>query len=511
MNKYNKIVIMSSATLILDRVPAALAFLAGICEHNQIEYEIFDLNLFLRQTYKDIVWKKMEDASANMEFVFNGDAILMQQVEEATLLAVQVVLSHDPDLVAISLLSSMQIAWADKFLTVLKQQSDVTVIAGGPGISYEQVNGKTAGRLMTDKHILDYFVLGEGDWAFHNFLNGQIDVGVNSKDSNDSWVPQIDDLSNLIISSYKKINLSDYGHANDTTKIRLPPTINLTGSRGCIRRCTFCDIGHLWKKYRFRPAKHMISEMVKHYEETGCINYFFHDSLINGSLKQFTELMEELIILQETYPDFKNLKYSGQFIIRSKSHHQESLYELMQKSGCDHIQVGVESGSETVREHMGKKFTNDDLDYHFEMSSKYRIKNFLFIFPSYPTETLKDFQDTIDFYIKNQKYLIDDTIIGTNVNSPAIIYKNTPLASDEMVEELGIVLHNSQYTNGSNWVVNSNPTLTIKERYRRYIELSVITSELRYPKGTSHLTYLESNITDIKSEISHQMSKKEKA
>ena len=209
--------------------------------------------------------------------------------------------------------------------------------------------------------------------------------------------------------------------------------------------------------------------------------------------------MKYLVELQNKIPDFKKLSYSGQFIIRPKSQHPEYLFELLQKSGCDRLEIGIESGSERVRDHMGKKFSNEDIDYHFRMCDKYGIKNYILMFTSYPTETIEDHNETIQFYIKNQKYLINNTIIGTNLNTPVVIYKNTPL--DSMRSDLGIEITDMQYENTNNWMSDKNPELTLKERWRRYLELIKLTSSLRYKRTTLDLNVLDKNIQDLTTTI----------
>lgn len=268
--------------------------------------------------------------------------------------------------------------------------------------------------------------------------------------------------------------------------------VALSGSRGCVRRCTFCDVGNIWKKFRFKSADLIVSEMVKHYQDVGCLNYFFNDSLINGPIKQFVEVMRKIIELQSSIPDFKNLKYSGQFIVRPQQQHPEYIFELLSKSGCDHLEIGIESGSERIREHMGKKFSNSDIEYHFKMCEKYNIKNHVLMFTAYPTETIEDHNETVQFLIDNQKYIINDTIIGINMNSPLVIYKNTPL--DRMSSELGIHISDMEYLNVANWVTTQNPELTIKERWRRYLELVKMTVQLRYKRGTMDFVFLDNNI-----------------
>lgn len=493
---YKKAVLIASAILTIERPPPALAVLSGICEHNDIDYDIFDLNVFLLSRFGAGKWEKIANIFASLNEINHDDKELILEVNQALDLAVTTVLSYTPDLISISSFSVMQIPWTRRFLEKLRDRTNATIIAGGPGISYEQETNTTAGRILAKNNLLDYYVLGEGDKVFDEFLKGNITLGVNHKDSKfENWAPQIDNLDSIILPTYKKINLSWYrSQLADAV-----PEIAITGSRGCVRSCTFCDVAHVWKKFRFRSAKSIVDEIVKNYHEVKCLNYFFTDSLINGSMKQFTEVMESLIKLQNSFPDFKKLRYSGQFIIRPKQHHPEYVFKLLSESGCDHLEVGIESGSERVRAHMGKKFSNDDIDYHLLMSEKYKIKNHILMFTSYPTETLEDHQETVNFYKRNQKYLINNTIIGTNLNSPVAILKNTPL--DRMRNDLGIEIFNLEYANMSNWVSKTNPTLTVKERWRRYIELIKLTSELKYKRATLDLTLMDLNIADLQKTI----------
>jgi len=487
---YKRISLVASAMLSTERPPAALAVLAGICEANNIEYTTFDLNIFIIDYFGFDRWDEIAVLTSGSEIKATGQQL--EEINQAAMAAANKIIESNPDLIALTSFSSLQIAWTAKILEHLRKVTDITIIAGGPGISYEQDTNKTAGKILAENNLLDYYVLGEGDLVFEKFLKGQIEFGVNSKESKfENWVPQIDNLDDLTLPSYKNIDISKYHSLLENNAF----AVTITGSRGCIRRCSFCDVGHLWKKFRFRSAKSVASEIVKHYNDVGCLNYMFSDSLINGSLKQFIELMEELVKLQSRYPDFKNIKYSGHFIVRPKKHHPEYMYQLMKESGCDQIAVGIESGSERVREHLGKKFSNEDIDYHLEMCEKYNIKNTILMITAYPTETIEDHQMNVDFYIKNQKYIINDTIISTVVNNPMMILKNTPIYN--MKDDLGIIIHNAQYENVSNWTISTNPELNMKERWRRYIELIKVTTALRYPRLSAETLLLEMHINEL--------------
>lgn len=479
MTNYSKVAVISTGLLSLDRAPAASAWLAGVCEHVNVDYAVFDFNVHLQHNLGLELWENLFLVPVDDDHFVSIDAVLLKKVKETIDQGVDYVLSLGPDLIAVTSLSYVQYPLAKLVLSSFRAKTNTIIIAGGTGISYQTSQGKTVGKRFAEENLLDYYVLGEGDRVFPAFINGKLELGINHKSSAwENWVPQIDILDDLIIPSYKKINLNDYEQTiiNDRTMA----TITITGSRGCVRRCTFCDIGHVWKKFRFRSADDIVKEIVQHYHDTNVLRYHFSDSLVNGSLKHFVSLMEKLIDLQTVYPDFKYLKLDGQFIIREKKHHPEYMYELMKKSGFFRLEAGVESGSERIRTHMGKKFSDSDLDYHYEMCSKHNITNSLLLFTGYPTETPEDHNDTLNLLKRYQKYLVDDTISILVLSEPLVILRNTPLAN--MQEEIGLVLFNNEYGN-TLFTTTSNPTLTVEEKYRRYLETNRLSLELGYPRS----------------------------
>ena len=478
MSRFKKVVIVASGLLINDRPPPAAAFVAGVCEKNNIDYDFFDLNIRIKKTLGDAKWHELYARSSttdSLEELIIEDTDLDSQVRKLITESAQYILQQTPDLVAITAFSFQQYLWTKLLCKELKQQSTVTIVAGGNGISYTRSNGKSNGYLLCEQKLIDYYVLGEGDIALDGFFKGSFELGLNAAgDKYETWVPQLDNLDQLTLPSYKKIPLDDYIAIREHG-----PTIVLTGSRGCIKRCTFCNVGAIWKKYKFRSADSIAGEILKHHLEVGANNFIFSDSLINGSLRVFKELVHKLIDLQKQYPSLQSIKYTGQYIIRPQSQNSEEFFRLMKQSGCHALQIGIESGSEAVRLHMDKKFSNADIDYHLSMCSRYGITNSLLMFTGYPTETLEQHQETVQALKDWQKYLINDTISSLVLNSPLIILKDTPL--DAMRHELGLELYNNEYGN-SLWSSSTNPDLTVEERYRRYIELVRLSIELGYTR-----------------------------
>jgi radical SAM superfamily enzyme YgiQ (UPF0313 family) len=223
----------------------------------------------------------------------------------------------------------------------------------------------------------------------------------------------------------------------------------------------------------------MAQELLKIWKETGVNRFDFSDSLINGSMKSFRQFNKELIRLRQEYPGF-DPSYKGQFICRPQSQLKEQDYKEMAQAGGETLVVGIESFSDAVRTHMKKKFSNESIDWHFEMCAKYNIKNVLLLLSGYVTETLEDHNQTLEYLHKYQVYALSRTIYAINIEVGGLMFTTgTPLY--DMKDELGVVyLPTSNQTDYANWISGKNPTLTPRERLRRGVEIVLKAYSLGY-------------------------------
>lgn len=494
--------LINSAMSPTTKPPAGLAFLCGVCETLNINYTAYDINIeFLKYSGQEI-W---EQVFANTGIGTPLDKLptnLQKEINSYIDYAVNLLVNSNPDCICITITTFMQQSWAEQFLRKVKSQSKIPVIAGGPGVGIPYHCGinqfESFGSYMINEKLFDYYILGEGDFVLQKFLLGERDnIGLNGHDCSEQWQPQIENLNQVPIPSYRNIPLDLYTDNNIDQR-----RINITGSRGCVRRCSFCDVGHIWKKFRYRSGQHIVNEMIQHYQETGATNFWFTDSLVNGSIKQFTAMLENILERSSEF-DHKKIQMSGNFIVRPQQSHPEKMFELMYLAGFREPLVGIESGSESVRTHIGKKFSNDDINWHFEMSEKYKIKNWVLMMVGYPTETDEDFQDTKNLLVQNQKYIINQTILGINIWDTFTLLPNTPLFN--MREELGLVQNDSpsgsRYTN---WNSLSNPSLTPATRNIRFLELLELAIDLRYPLPAQIQHYFDQHRPTNSDKISKQ-------
>lgn len=99
-----------------------------------------------------------------------------------------------------------------------------------------------------------------------------------------------------------------------------PPlgTFFIESSRGCVRKCKFCNIPTSTESYRFRSGQRIAEEMISLKEKYGVNRFVFADNLVNGSIKHLVQFCNELVV-RRTNPEFREIRWSGSFIIRSAS------------------------------------------------------------------------------------------------------------------------------------------------------------------------------------------------
>lgn len=372
----------------------------------------------------------------------------------------------NPKWIGISVFSQNSQKSTNILCKVLREEiSDTKIILGGTGLGASMGGRKEFGHRMLEENFADFFIDGEGEIALVELLKGNLNYpGINS-----TTYEQIDDLDSIPFPDYSDY-LCDYGKIDKIT---------LTGSRGCVRRCTFCDIGAFWKKYRYRSGKNIADEMIRNKIEYGSKSHFFSDSLINGSMKAFRELCEVMADYHEKNPQPESrIIWGGQFIVRSKSQSPADDYLLMKKAGMKWASIGIESASENVRNHMDKQFTNEDMYFTIDNLIKNNVSCTLMFIVGYPTETEEDFHENIEFL----RYYADRNSSKIDPNSGKGLIRDINLG-----QTLGVLpdspLHGMDVYEGNEydyWVSKVVPGLDFKERVRRRKVLSEVANELGY-------------------------------
>lgn len=386
------------------------------------------------------------------------------------------ILDINPKFLGISVFTFECQRATEELLTKLRPLYKGKIIIGGAGLSTTGIaaDSNDFGKKLKELDLVDFFIRGEGENPLLDILRGNTEnvMGIN----NDKY-EQLDELENIPFPNYDDVIDLDYDYAVD--QIQLP----ITTSRGCVRKCTFCDIHAFWKKYRYRSGVNVAEEMMHHYNKYGVTNFFFTDSLINGSKKSFEDLSRTLLqFYEENNLPEKFFTWGGQFVVKSEEKFPPYLYALASRSGLNGLAMGVESLSENVRKHMKKGFSNKDLDYTLEQMRINNINGYMLMIAGYPTETEEDFNESLEMFTKYQGYAIDGTIFGVNLGGTLSIDDGTPLHTNAYDLDLDLspqTIDGAQVI-GLDWVNQNNPELDLLTRCKRRVLLQELLMDLGF-------------------------------
>jgi len=210
----------------------------------------------------------------------------------------------------------------------------------------------------------------------------------------------------------------------------------ILSSRGCIRACSFCSERLLANKYFARDPKKIIDEIKYHKEKNNVRWFTFHDSLINGDLKQLSELCR--------YLKKEDIKWDAQAIIRKDM--PEELLEEMKESGCFNLFIGLESGSERILKLMNKGFALQDAEIFFKKCNSVSLHFEISLIVGFPGESDEDFVETLNFIKRNRGCINKIAQINPFIKYPGTNVSNVPIDAGmarvelfiRTIEELGI-------------------------------------------------------------------------
>ena len=191
---------------------------------------------------------------------------------------------------------------------------------------------------------------------------------------------QFHNLENLPFPRYDLLDLNKY-------KVKFLP---VQTSRGCPYVCNFCEVSHMYgNNFRFRPQDEVIEEI----KRSGLKHVQFIDDNFAANREYTLSLLKKLKPLK--------IKWTCLWTIKNSS--DEHLVDMAKKSGCYHINMGIESISEKSIRDMGKN-QNKVPEYvkSLRILNKKRIfysLNFIF---GWDSDDKSTFLETIHFITKNK-------------------------------------------------------------------------------------------------------------
>jgi radical SAM superfamily enzyme YgiQ (UPF0313 family) len=495
------LLVVSVPVLDLQYPPSSPAVIKSCAIASGFTANTLDLNLILKKicnTHEKFlqVQYNFENVSTDIKNTtdpvlafFDNDLELIRQWLDTS---IKLIAEKNPRWLGISVFSyKSHKATLALCLEVQRLLPDVRIVLGGRGASsyalgpdhkrfvnkmksfFGSYPYKNFSETLLFYQVVDSIIQGDGEQAIIDLLSGPTESNITGS------VEKID-IESVPFVDFDDYDLTEYNYVNE-------PIIPITGSKGCVRKCTFCDIPVLWPKFKFRSGDHIAREMIHLYKRHGVKKFYMSDSLVNGSLTAFQNFISTLAQHNTTNPD-SAIKWVGQYITRPRSNVlNDEYYDLLKLSGGEGLTIGVESGSDAVRAHMKKQFTTEDVDHELAEFDRRGIVCVLLFFSCYPTETWADFLDTVNMFIRYQQYCASGTVYKITLGTPYTHHPQTPLWN--MQEQIGLSI-----SQGSDilWLLETNPELTFIERCRRRLILQEVATALRLPmsRNTPELNQL---------------------
>lgn len=315
----------------------------------------------------------------------------------------------------------------------------VPVILGGPHVSF-----------VPEEAIehADFVVRGEGEMPFTGFLEAFEHRG------------EVAEIPNLSYWSGKDvIHNAPSNRATDLSKVPIPDltllrspgrdfrrhVLPMETSRGCPFNCEFCSVGKMFgRKMRFRPIDEIIEALKRGLHRAKSV--FFVDDNFAANPERTKRLLRAIINA--------GLRINWSAQVRCDAARDEELLDLMQRSGCAAVYVGIESINPETLERVKKMQTADSVA---ESIAKFHRRNIrvhgMFIL-GFDEDDRRSVRRTWRYALRNMLNTVQFLIL-------------TPLPGTQMFQKL----QDEQRILTNNWSLYDAHHVVFKPRGMRPIDL----------------------------------------
>ena len=304
------------------------------------------------------------------------------------------IIKSNADLVAFSV-NSDRYLWACDLAREVKRRTKVPIVFGG-------IHPTSEPEKVISNDFIDYVVVGEGEGAIVDLVE-RLKNKNDNYDINNVWFKNkgqvIKNEARNLIKNLDSLPFPDKNlYSREYTAFQGQYTI--ITSRGCPFSCTYCCNNYLRKFYqgkgqysRYRSIENVIAEL-KFAKENYRINavYFFDEELFFQ-----TQRAKELF---EAYRKYINLPFWCYVNPRTMD---EEKIDILEKSGCCEVEIGVQSLSTTLNTNILKRSMNlKQFKKVINRFQKTKIRVLVDIILGIPTQKEEHLFEMVDFFSKNK-------------------------------------------------------------------------------------------------------------
>jgi anaerobic magnesium-protoporphyrin IX monomethyl ester cyclase len=161
-------------------------------------------------------------------------------------------------------------------------------------------------------------------------------------------------------------------------------------SWGCPFDCNFCSVTAMFgRKYRFRSEDSVMAELIAKRPK----RIFFYDDNLAANKNRLKRLLQKMIDAGIVVP--------WQAQMRTDVAKDEELLDLMKRSGCERIALGLESVNQETLDHFEKSQSVDDIVHCLDTLHRHGILTHGMFVLGAGTETVQSVRDTISFALEH--------------------------------------------------------------------------------------------------------------
>lgn len=188
----------------------------------------------------------------------------------------------------------------------------------------------------------------------------------------------------------------------------ITPLVFLRTARSCPFSCTFCNYPTLAGKHVLTGIERLAAEL-EYLHGIGTRYLVFVDDTFNVPLPRFKNLLRLMV---ERQWDFKWISFFR------CSNADEEAFDLMAKSGCIGVFLGIESGDQQILEYMEKHAKVERYRWGVEQLRKRNIMTFASFICGFPGETRQSAANSLAFIEEAQPTFFNVQLYYHDLRSP---------------------------------------------------------------------------------------------
>jgi len=248
--------------------------------------------------------------------------------------------------------------------------------------------------IMSECEALDIVIFKEAEMTLYEILSGKPYSDIlgmyyrqNGTIKFTGERPYIENLDEIPFPARHLVDNSVYRRP-DNNKVQAVIKV----SRGCPYHCFFCLATPVsGAKVRKRSVENILAEIRECVEKYNITNFVFWSDIFNIDRDWTISLCQAIIK--------SGLKITWSANTRADTADFE-MAQIMYKSGCRLVSIGVESGSQYMLDKIGKKIKLDDVRNTVKLFKKAKIRIYNYFVIGLPFETEETIEETIKFAIE---------------------------------------------------------------------------------------------------------------